>query len=225
MVLNMKIINGINKAYFLDHSLVTPNLIPEYKVYGEKLLEYEGQEYRVWDPRRSKLAAAIMNGLKNINLISNSKILYLGASSGTTPSHISDMAPNGIVYCLEFSPRMMRELIRVCEKRNNMVPLLNDATQPGRYLNLVEKVDFIYCDVAQPQQSELFIDNMRLFLKEDGQGMFMIKARSIDVTKKPQKIFREEESKLKTLGFNIVEKVKLEPYEKDHIALLVEKSF
>jgi fibrillarin-like pre-rRNA processing protein len=225
MVLNMKIINGINKAYFMDHSLVTPNLTPEYKVYGEKLLEYEGQEYRVWDPRRSKLAAAIMNGLKNINLISSSKILYLGASSGTTPSHISDMVPKGIVYCLEFSPRMMRELIRVCEKRNNMVPLLNDATQPIRYLNLVEKVDFIYCDVAQPQQSELFIDNMRLFLKEDGQGMFMIKARSIDVTKKPRKIFREEESKLKTLGFNIVEKVKLEPYEKDHIALLVEKSF
>jgi fibrillarin-like pre-rRNA processing protein len=106
-----------------------------------------------------------------------------------------------------------------------MIPLLDDATRPGRYLNLVEKVDFIYCDVAQPQQSELFMDNMRLFLKEEGQGMLMIKARSIDVTKKPTKIFREEESKLKTHGFNIVEKVKLEPYEKDHLALVVEKSF
>lgn len=221
----MEKIEGINSTYLMDHSLVTPNLTPKYKVYGEKLLDYEGTEYRVWDPRRSKLAAAILNGLENLKLSPDSKILYLGASSGTTPSHMSDMVPEGMIYCLEFSPRMMRELIRVCEKRDNMVPLLDDATRPRRYLNLVEKVDFIYCDVAQPQQSELFMDNMRLFLKEEGQGMLMIKARSIDVTKKPTKIFREEESKLKTHGFNIVEKVKLEPYEKDHLALVVEHSF
>lgn len=221
----MEKIEGINSTYLMDHSLVTPNLTPEYKVYGEKLLDYEGTEYRVWDPRRSKLAAAILNGLENLKLSPDSKILYLGASSGTTPSHISDMVPEGLIYCLEFSPRMMRELIRVCEKRDNMVPLLDDATRPRRYLNLVEKVDFIYCDVAQPQQSELFMDNMRLFLKEEGQGMLMIKARSIDVTKKPTRIFREEESKLKTHGFNIVEKVKLEPYEKDHLALVVEHGF
>jgi fibrillarin-like pre-rRNA processing protein len=221
----MEKIDGINSVYLMDHSLVTPNLSPEYKVYGEKLLDWEGKEYRVWDPRRSKLGAAILNGLENLKLSSDSKVLYLGASSGTTPSHISDMVPEGLVYCLEFSPRMMRELIRVCEKRENMVPLLDDATRPSRYLNLVEKVDFIYCDVAQPQQSELFMDNMRLFLKEEGQGMLMIKARSIDVTKKPQKIFREEESKLKTHGFNIIEKIKLEPYEKDHLGLVVERSF
>ncbi|MCK9151481.1 fibrillarin-like rRNA/tRNA 2'-O-methyltransferase [Methanobacterium alcaliphilum] len=209
----------------MNQSLVTPNLILGEKVYGEKLLECEGQEYRVWDPRRSKLGAAILNGLTNLDLSNDSKILYLGASSGTTPSHLSDMVPDGLIYCLEFSPRMMRELLRVCEKRKNMIPLLDDATRPKKYLNLVEKVDFIYCDVAQPRQSELFMENMRLFLKDKGQGMLMIKARSIDVTKKPQKIFREEESKLKTHGFNILEKIKLEPYEKDHLGLLVEIGF
>lgn len=214
-----------SEIYIMDHSLVTPNLAPEVKVYGEKLVDFKGKEYRIWDPRRSKLAAAILNGMDTLEIYKDSKVLYLGASSGTTPSHISDLVVDGLLYAVEFSPRMMRELLRVCEKRENMVPLLEDATRPHRYLNLLEKVDLIYCDVAQPQQSELFMENMRLFLKKKGRGIIMIKSRSIDVTQKPQKIFKNEEKKLKTAGFKILEKVKLEPYEKDHLAMVVELSF
>ncbi|GAB6055270.1 fibrillarin-like rRNA/tRNA 2'-O-methyltransferase [Methanobacterium alkalithermotolerans] len=214
-----------SEIYIMDHSLVTPNLAPEVKVYGEKLVDFKGKEYRIWDPRRSKLAAAILNGMDTLEIYKDSKVLYLGASSGTTPSHISDLVVDGLLYAVEFSPRMMRELLRVCEKRENMVPLLEDATRPHRYLNLLEKVDLIYCDVAQPQQSELFMENMRLFLKKKGRGIIMIKSRSIDVTQKPQKIFKNEEKKLKSAGFKILEKVKLEPYEKDHLAMVVELSF
>lgn len=214
-----------SEIYIMDHSLVTPNLAPEVKVYGEKLVDFKGKEYRIWDPRRSKLAAAILNGMDTLEIYKDSKVLYLGASSGTTPSHISDRVVDGLLYAVEFSPRMMRELLRVCEKRENMVPLLEDATRPHRYLNLLEKVDLIYCDVAQPQQSELFMENMRLFLKKKGRGIIMIKSRSIDVTQKPQKIFKNEEKKLKSAGFKILEKVKLEPYEKDHLAMVVELSF
>ena len=221
----MEKIDGIINTGFMDQSVVTPNLTPGLKVYNEKLVDYEGIEYRIWDPRRSKLSAAIKNGLTKLKIDYNSKILYLGASSGTTPSHISDMIPDGLVYCLEFSPRMMRDLLRVCDSRNNMVPILGDATQPKKYQNIIEEVDFVYCDVAQPQQSELFMDNMNLFLKNYGQGILMIKARSIDVTKKPQQIFREEVSKLKTHGFSILENINLEPYEKDHIALVIERVF
>ncbi|MEW6010741.1 MAG: fibrillarin-like rRNA/tRNA 2'-O-methyltransferase [Euryarchaeota archaeon] len=214
-----------SEIYIMDHSLVTPNLTPEVKVYGEKLVDFKGKEYRIWDPRRSKLAAAILNGMDTLEIYKDSKVLYLGASSGTTPSHISDLVVDGLLYAVEFSPRMMRELLRLCEKRENMVPLLEDATRPHRYLNLLEKVDLIYCDVAQPQQSELFMENMRLFLKKKGRGIIMIKSRSIDVTQKPQKIFKNEEKKIKSAGFKILEKVKLEPYEKDHLAMVVELSF
>ncbi len=221
----MKKIDGIINTGIMEQSIVTPNLTPNIKVYNEKLIEYEGIEYRIWDPRRSKLSAAIKNGLTELKIKSDSKILYLGASSGTTPSHISDMVPEGLVYCVEFSPRMMRDLLHVCDSRNNMVPILCDATQPKKYQNIIEEVDFIYCDVAQPQQSELFMDNMNLFLKKFGQGILMIKARSIDVTKQPPKIFMEEMSKLKTHGFSIVENIKLEPYEKDHLALVIERVF
>ena len=102
---------------------------------------------------------------------------------------------------------------------------MGDATKPKNYLNITEKTDIVYCDVAQPTQSQLFMKNMNLIGKDDVIGALMIKARSIDVVQKPKKIFKEEERKLREKGFKIIEKVKLEPYEKDHIAFLVEKNF
>ncbi len=212
-------------VYILEDHVATENLKPTQKVYGEKLVELEGHEYRIWDPRRSKLAAALLNGLESFPFMEDSRVLYLGASSGTTPSHISDIASSGLIYCVEFSPRMVRDLVELCRVRENMVPLLNDATKPREYMHMVEKVDVLYSDVAQPQQSELFMDNMRMFLKPGGVGIMMVKARSIDVTKNPKKIFQEEESKLKRGGFRVLEKVDLEPYEKDHMAFMCEAAF
>ena len=48
-------------------------------------------EYRVWNPFRSKLAAAILGGIDKIHMKPGSKVLYLGAASGTTVSHVSDI--------------------------------------------------------------------------------------------------------------------------------------
>ncbi len=212
------------KVYYKDGNVATKNLNPGTSVYGEELI-VEDEEYRIWNPRRSKLAAALLNGLEKLELQDTSKVLYLGASTGTTVSHISDIAINGKIYAVEFSPTTAKKLVQLSNQRFNIAPILGDATKPKGYLNIVEKTDLIYCDVAQPNQSELFMRNMNLFSKDDGVGLLMIKARSIDVVQKPKKIFREQEKKLKEKGFKIVEKVKLEPYEKDHIAFLVEKNF
>jgi fibrillarin-like pre-rRNA processing protein len=211
--------------YIKDDEIATKNITPQKRVYGEQLFEENGEEFRHWNPHRSKLAAAILNGLEKLEIAKNWKILYLGASTGTTVSHISDIVKLGLIYAVEFSPVSMRKLERLTEIRPNIAPILADVTKPKRYINLLEKVDFVYCDVAQPKQTDAFIDNVNLFLKEDGLAMIMIKSRSIDVNQKPQKIFKQEEKKLKEKGFSIVEKVKLEPYEKDHICFLVEKSF
>ena len=53
---------------------------------GEKKLEY-----RAWNPFRSKLAAAILGGVGNIHMKPGCKVLYLGAASGTTVSHVADI--------------------------------------------------------------------------------------------------------------------------------------
>lgn len=221
----MEITQKFQGVYEIEGHVATENLNQGIKVYGERLVEIEGKEYRIWDPRRSKLSAAILNGLETFPFEEDSKVLYLGASAGTTPSHISDICKNGLIYSVEFSPKMMRKLADLSRKRKNIIPILDDATKPKNYMNLLQNVDVIYSDVAQPNQSELFMDNARLYLKEDGIGILMLKARSIDVTKAPNKIFKEEESKLKTHGFKVIEKVKLEPYEKDHMAFVCEFSF
>ena len=85
--------------------LFTLNLIRGSRVYGEELIERNGNEYREWIPSRSKLAAAVLNNLKKLPVKKDSKILYLGAASGTTVSHISDFCLKGQIYAVEFSPR------------------------------------------------------------------------------------------------------------------------
>ena len=211
-------------VFLKGDEVATRNLTPGISVYGEELIT-EDVEYRLWNPRRSKLSAAILNGLSSLDIKSDYKVLYLGASTGTTVSHISDIAYEGKIYAVEFSPVTAKKLTRLSRQRPNIYPILGDATKPREYMNIIEKVDFLYCDVAQPTQTELFMKNMNLFSKEDALGMITIKARSIDVTMKPNDIFRQEKKNLKEGGLKVIEEIKLDPYEKDHIAFICEKSF
>ncbi len=203
--------------------LATVNLAPGFKVYGEPLIKHEGTEYRMWNAYRSKLAAAILKGVGEVPIKPGSKILYLGAATGTTASHVSDIVgPKGKVYCVEFAPRVVRELITVCEHRRNMIPILADARHPNLYRALVPEVDVIYCDVAQPEQAKLLADNADMFLKSGGGIMLAIKARSVDVTLEPSEVYKREMDTLKKRGFEIVSTVHLEPFDKAH-AMVVAK--
>jgi len=197
--------------------LATINYSPGNKVYGETLLEKDRIEYRIWEPYRSKLAAAILKGIKKIHITFGSKVLYLGAASGTTASHVSDIVGNkGIVYCVEFSSRVVRDLITVCEKRRNMIPILGDVRFPKMYRMIVQEVDVIYCDVAQPEQAKLLADNADMFLKNGGAILLAVKARSIDVTKDPKEIFEREINVLEDRGFKVQESINLSPFSEDH---------
>ncbi len=210
-------------VYLIGDSLATKNLVPGTAVYGEKLVEHEEVEYRLWNPRRSKLSAALLKGLKQWPIEEDSRILYLGAASGTTASHLSDIAPMGRVYCVEFSPRAFIKLLYLCELRKNMYPLLCDARKPESYQFYLEKCDFIYQDVAQARQAEILAENARYYLKPHGHAAIAIKARSIDVARKPEEIFSSEIAKMRGHGFKILETIELEPYERDHILVLMEK--
>lgn len=203
--------------------LFTKNLVPEYRVYGEELVVWKGEEYRVWNPKRSKACAMLKKGCKNFPVHNNSKILYLGAANGTTASHLSDITVDGIIYCVELSKRAFRDLILVCEKRRNMVPILGDASKPDMYKNIIGKVDLVYQDISQRDQTGIFIKNAWHFLKSEGFGILMVKARSIDVTAKPKEIFKRAERELKEGNLKVLENISLKPYEKDHSAIVVKR--
>ena len=154
----------------------------------------------------------------------NSKILYLGAASGTTISHISDIiGEEGLIYSVEFSPRSMRDLVTVAERRKNIVPVLADARFPEEYTMIVPMVDIIYEDVAQPSQADILNSNVQTYLKKGGYFFLAVKARSIDVTKDPKIIYREVQNELQGYGLNILEVINLEPYEKDHVMIVGQK--
>jgi len=205
--------------------LATANLAPGRNVYGERLIRYEGVEYRVWDAFRSKLAGAILKGLNTIPIKPDHRVLYLGAASGTTPSHVSDIVgKNGNVYCVEFASRSIRDLVEnVCAYRLNMYPILEDARMPEKYSMFIRgKVDEIYCDIAQPEQAKILADNADMFLKKHGWIMFAVKAQSIDVTKEPSEVYRSETRVLEKRGFRIEQVVHLEPYDKAHAMIVAE---
>ena len=196
----------------------TKNLAKGNTVYGERVITEKKQEFRIWDPYRSKLSAALVRGLEAYGFEPDRTVLYLGASSGTTASHVSDLlGVGGMIYCIEFAPRVMRDLVQVCSTRQNMIPLLADARYPETYNIVPELVDVLYQDVAQPNQAKILIQNAKRFLRPGGTAYVAIKARSIDVAAKPKRIFQREEKILTTSGFTIVERITLEPFTADHV--------
>ncbi|MBS3067148.1 fibrillarin-like rRNA/tRNA 2'-O-methyltransferase [Candidatus Micrarchaeota archaeon] len=208
-------------VYLLDNKLATLNAVPGKQVYNEHLIKREGKEFRLWDPFRSKLAAAVKKSLKTFPFVAGSKVLYLGASTGTTVSHLSDIIGNGEIFAIEISAHVMKSLLRLADQRNNIIPILADANKPREYRD-VGQVDVLYQDVAQANQSEILIKNAQQFLKPEGIAMLAIKSQSIDVTKKPSEVFEQELRKLSEF-FEVLETFELEPFDKDHLFVVLKK--
>ncbi|KAK4467101.1 Fibrillarin-domain-containing protein [Cladorrhinum samala] len=208
--------------------LATINTVPGESVYGEKRISVESDkksedgvatktEYRIWNPFRSKLAAGILGGLETIYMKPGSKVLYLGAASGTSVSHVADIVgPTGSVYAVEFSHRSGRDLINMATRRTNVIPIVEDARKPMAYRMLVPMVDVIFADVAQPDQARIVGINAKLFLKQGGGLLISIKASCIDSTAPPEQVFASEVQKLREDKFTPKEQLTLEPYERDH---------
>jgi rRNA 2'-O-methyltransferase fibrillarin len=216
---------GVFIARGKEDALVTLNMVTGDSVYGEKRISVEENdkklEYRAWNPFRSKLAAAILGGIENIHIKPGSKVLYLGAASGTTVSHVSDIVgPEGLVYAVEFSHRSGRDLINVAKKRTNIIPIIEDARHPHKYRMLVGMVDTIFADVAQPDQARIVAINAHNFLKNSGVVVISIKANCIDSTAEAEAVFAGEVNKLRQEKIKPKEQLTLEPYERDHAVVV-----
>ena len=219
---------GVFIARGKEDLLVTKNMAPGESVYGEKRVSVEEPskeegvpptkiEYRVWNPFRSKLAAGIMGGLDELFIGPGKKVLYLGAASGTSVSHVSDVVgPEGLVYAVEFSHRPGRELISMAKKRPNVIPIIEDARHPQKYRMLIGMVDCVFADVAQPDQARIIALNSHMFLKDQGGVVISIKANCIDSTVDAETVFAREVQKLREEKIKPLEQLTLEPYERDH---------
>ncbi|KAJ8331189.1 hypothetical protein BDV3_002464 [Batrachochytrium dendrobatidis] len=217
---------GVFIASGKEDMLCTKNLVPGESVYGEKRISVDNAdgtktEYRVWNPFRSKIAAGILGGIDNIHIAPGKKVLYLGAASGTSVSHVADVVgPTGLVYAVEFSHRSGRDLINMAKKRTNVIPIIEDARHPHKYRMLVGMVDVIFADVAQPDQARIITLNSHLFLKNGGHIVISIKANCIDSTVDAATVFAKEVKKLQEDKVKPQEQLTLEPYERDHAIVI-----
>ena len=212
-----KIFEGV---YREGGRIYTENMVPGKRVYNEKLVEKDGIEYRSWNPYRSKMAAAILKGMKNFPITRKSRLLYLGVASGTTASHFSDIVTQGIIYGIEIAFKPMKNFVVLCRERKNMVPVMANADKPEEYEAIVENADVIYQDIAQRNQVEIFVKNMERF--DIHEGIIMVKARSIDISMEPKKVFGDVKKKMEE-RYSMVEGIKLSPYARDHMAIYVKE--
>ncbi len=208
-----------------EDMLLTLNALPGTTVYGEKrvsvTLQNKKKEYRVWNCYRSKLAAAIVCGLKNIYIAPGAAVLYLGAANGTTLSHVAEIVgENTLVYAVEFSERTGRDLVNLSMKRRNIVPIIADARMPYKYRMIVPMVDTIFSDVSQPDQSRIVMQNAEYFLKDNGGILISIKASCVDSSIPAETVFANELNWLKQNDFKPIEEVSLEPYERNHAMIV-----
>jgi len=202
--------------------LWTENRTPGRAVYGERLRMAAGKEFRNWNPFRSKMAALARKDPTTPWVAPQDDVLYLGAASGTTVSHLSDICA-GPIYAVEFSPRAVRDLLWNMEPRPNVVPILEDAGKPERYAAYVaQPVAALVQDVAQRHQVEVFLRNVPM-LRKGGLGFLFVKARSINVSQDPQAIYAEVARRLREANLEILRQVDLAPFEDDHAAFVVRK--
>lgn len=212
-------LQGVNSVYFDDRRKIYTETKFPVSVYGENVVKFRDKNLRQWDPTRSKLGAAICKGIPEIGFNESSSVLYLGSASGTTVSHVSDIAKKGIVYAVDFAPRVMRDLMFLAKSRDNIVPLIYDAKHPENYSHLLKPVDFVFQDIAQKEQVLIFERNVYAFLKKGNLAMLSVKSRSIDVAKKPKEVFASVRDEL-AKKFKIVDSRTLDPYEDDHMIFL-----
>ena len=181
-------------------------------VYGEPTAD----GWRAWDPERSKLGGMLELGLET-GLSGGETVLYLGAASGTTVSHVADFA--GPTYAVEFAPRPARDLLDAAAPRDRLFPLLKDARKPETYAHVVEAdVDAVVQDVATRGQADVALRN-RQFLADDGRLLLAVKARSEDVTAAPEDVFERVRERLSD-GYELLETRRLDRYHADHLAVV-----
>lgn len=210
--------------------LATRNLNPGRSIYGEALVkrkfEGESQEFRSWDPFRSKLSASILNRLEHFPFGQGTYCLYLGASTGTTVSHLSDIVESsGKIFAVEVSARVARELLEnVSKYRKNIVPIVEDAKHPEKYPAIYGTVTVVYSDVAQPEQTDIAVQNCNMFLESQGLLFMVVKASSIDALKSKKEVFQDQVRILEKSNFTVLEQIDLEPYDKNHAMIVARRA-
>lgn len=191
-----------------------------FSVYGERISKKKGQYLRYWDPKRSKLAAGLIKGLEHFPFESAANVLYLGASTGTTVSHVADLCNEGRVYAVESSYEPFVKLLKLSESRTNIYPILEDANYPEKYNFFLDSVNVVYQDISQRNQVQIFNENTAA-CKGARDAVLILKIRAISSRMSEKQILNESLENIK--GYRIKEVINLKPFHKAHYLIYLQK--
>lgn len=211
-VINSRILTDNNKVYTITSY--------NQSVYGEKIKKSGTTYIREWNPRRSKLAAAIIKGFTSVPFEDDSSVLYLGASTGTTVSHVSDISYRGNIFAVEFSYDSFIKLYELARRRQNIFPILEDANLPEKYQFFVGNPDIIYQDIAQRNQVQIFNENAKIFPSVK-KAVLIIKARAISSNRTDKSIISVATRQVK--DFRVKEIIDLKPFDVGNYFVYLEK--
>ena len=223
---------GASKRILMEKSSIwTQNATPGKRVYGEQLKRISGQEFRKWDPYRSKIAAGLLRTKQKPEQLlpqPGSSVLYLGAGHGTTISHVHDIVcgpknqSKGRVLGVDISPRCIRDLLFLAEKRPGFIPILADARKNDWQNAMHHRVDWLFQDVSQTGQLDIFLDTCGNHLKPEGKALFSFKMASERWTN--EAITHQIESmklRIEHEGFVCKEVLNLHGFEDEHFLFVI----
>lgn len=212
--------------------LWTRNAVKGVRLRDESLRRDGRIEWRSWNPRASKLAAALIRTKRDPSLLipePGSTALYVGAGHGTTISHLHDHLcgsgnhHGGRIVAVDLSPRCIRDLIRLSGARPGISPVLADARHLDDFAPFVpEPVPWILQDVSQAGQVELMIRICERFLAPGGVALLSLKAASERWADGGDKAkFAQAEEHLINSNLQLDERIDLRGFEDQHVMFAI----
>ncbi len=209
-------------------SLWTRNAVRGVSLRGERRKTDSRIEWRAWTASKSKVAAALLRTSNNPSDLlpeSGSTCLYLGASYGSTVSHIHDHVcgsgnhHGGQVVAVEISPRAMRELSTLAASRPGLVPVLADARVPSQIVPFMRgKADWLHQDLSIADQAQTFVNMTQSFLRPGGTGLLSLKAASERASQGDDNSrFAMAEKIIEDSNLKLVERIDLTGLEEQHV--------
>jgi fibrillarin-like pre-rRNA processing protein len=173
-----------------------------------------------WNPFHSKWKAAMEKGL-DVSLKGDENILYLGASSGTTVSFISELT-KGKIFAIEKAPLMAIYLVRLAQTRENIIPIFADARDIENTKKIIKKtkINLLFQDIPSADQIKILTSNATL-VDKDCKIFLSLKTQSISQKSKVEtlEVVKKELEK----DFNILAITELEPFHQKHYFLILSK--
>ena len=156
--------------------LATKNIVEGTKTHKEKIVIVNDEEFLEWNPYKSKLAAAIRNGLQILPIIKNSKVVCINLLEESTILHISNIVDSGgSVFVIDVNKNKKSFLNKLVDTHKNIIPIYDAADELSFSSSMTGKVDALYVDIPESEQIETIVEKYGSLLKNEGFLMLIAK--------------------------------------------------